>query len=124
MRRHNVIITGCSVLTLVTACGGAPQLASRHDPATGLPKRHALVKSAAAGKHRTGRGITGALGGAPGNGEMPARRSCSGPHSAAEASDPLPCAPVLLVPIIVGHQRNGQPRIIYVRKPCLCASGD
>jgi hypothetical protein len=30
---------------------------------------------------------------------------------------------MLLVPIVVRPPRHGQPGIVYVRKPCLCASG-
>lgn len=120
MRRLNVIITGCSVLTLVTACAGAPQLASRHDPVTGQPKRHALVQSAAAGKHRTGRAMTSDGNGPRGSGLVIARPSCSSQQSGAEANGPLPCAPTLLIPVVLRHPRHGQPRTIYVRKPCLC----
>jgi hypothetical protein len=123
MRRLNVIITGCSVLTLVTACAGGPQLASRHDPVTGQPKRHALVQSAVAGRDRTGRGMPRTDGRPEGNLVLPAGRSCIGQYSGAEANGPLPCAPMLLVPIVVRHPRHGQPGIVYVRKPCLCASG-
>ena len=123
MRRLNVIITGCSVLTLVTACAGAPQLTSRHDPVTGQPKRHALAQDAAAGKHQTGPGMPRSDGRPPGDPVLPAWRPCMSQHSGAEANGPLPCAPMLLVPIAVRHPRHGQPRIIYVRKPCLCASG-
>jgi hypothetical protein len=122
MRRLNVIITGFFVLTLVTACAGAPQQAPRHDPATPPPGRHAPAQGAVAGKYRTGRG-TPTSGGQPLGGLPPAWQSCSGQHFVAEASDPLPCAPMLLVPIVVRHPRHGQPRVIYVRKPCFCASG-
>ena len=63
-------------------------------------------------------------GGKPrGIGPLPARLTCSWHASGAEPSDPLPCTPMLLVPIVVRHPRRGQPRMIYVRKPCLCASG-
>src|SRR5215469_5553796 len=121
MRRLNAILTGCSVLTLVTACAGAPQQASHHGPATGRAPRHALVQGAVAGKYRTGRGVPSSGPVARDNGTLPPRFSCSWHSFAAEAGDPLPCTPMLLVPIVVRHPRRGQPRIIYVRKPCLCA---
>ncbi len=123
MRRFNVIITGFFVLTSMTACAGAPQQAQRHNPATPQPGRHAQARGAVAGKYRTGRGMPSSGGQPRDTGLLPAWRSCSGQHSAAEANGPLPCAPMLLVPIVVRHPRHGQPRIIYVRKPCLCASG-
>jgi hypothetical protein len=56
-------------------------------------------------------------------GPLPARFACISHAPVAEASDPLPCTQMLLVPIFVRHPRRGQPRVIYVRKPCLCASG-
>jgi len=123
MRRFNVMITGCAVLALVTGCAGAPQQAPRHDPATGRAQRHAPAQGAVAGKYRTGRGVPSSGGQRPFNGPRPARLSCSSHPYAAEASDPLPCTPMLLVPVVVRHPRPGQPRIIYVRKPCLCTSG-
>ena len=123
MRRLHVIITGCSVLTLVTACAGAPQQAPRHDPTTGGAQRHSLVQSAVAGKYRAGRGVPSSGRQLRYNGPLPARLACTGHPFATEAGDPLPCTPMLLVPVVVRHPRNGQPRIIYVRKPCLCASG-
>jgi hypothetical protein len=123
MRRFNVIITGFFVVTLATACAGASQQAPHHGPATSRPGRHAPVQGAVAGTYRTGRG-TPASGGQPrGIGQLPPWVSCSWHPSAAEASDPLPCTPMLLVPIVVRHPRHGQPRVIYVRKPCFCASG-
>jgi hypothetical protein len=123
MRRLNVIITGSLVLTLMTACASAPQHAPRHDPATGRAQRHALVQGAIAGKYRAGRhfAISGVQ--RQGSGLLPPRFSCSWQPSAAEASDPLPCTPMLLVPMVVRHPRHGQPRTIYVRKPCFCGSG-
>jgi len=123
MRRFHVIITGCSVLTLVTACAGAPQQAPRHDPATGRAQRHASVQGAVAGKYRTGRQMPSSGRQLRDIGPLPARLSCTGHPFATEAGDPLPCTPMLLVPVVVPHPRRGQPRIIYVRKPCLCASG-
>ena len=128
MRRLQIITTGFAFLTLVTACAGPPQQAPRHGPATGRPQRHAPVQGGVTGTYRAARGTSS--GGQPSsdaqprsNGLPPAWRSCSGRPSAAEASDPLPCTPMLLVPIVVRHPRHGQPRIIYVRKPCFCASG-
>jgi hypothetical protein len=123
MRRLQVITTGFATLMLVTACAAPAQQALRHDPATGRPQRHSRVQGAVAGKYRTGRGMLSSDGQQLGNGRMQTWQVCSGQHSAAEASDPLPCVPMLLVPIIVRHPRHGQPRVIYVRKPCLCASG-
>lgn len=127
MRRFGVIITGLItgfvVLTLVAACAGVPQQAPRHDPATGRPQRNALAQGAVAGKARTGRGMPRTEGRPGGNQVLPAWRSCMSQYSGAEANGPLPCAPMLLVPIVVRHPRHGQPGIVYVRKPCLCASG-
>lgn len=123
MRGLHVIITGVCTLTLVTACAGTPKQALRHDPATARAQQHASVQGAVAGKYRTGRGMPSSGGQPPGIGPRPPWLSCSWHPSAAEASDPLPCTPMLLVPIVVRHPRHGQPRIIYVRKPCLCASG-
>jgi hypothetical protein len=123
MRRLQVIIPGFAILMLVTACAGTAQRAPRHDPATARPQQRALVQDAATGKHQSGRGTPSFGGQQPANRlAVPAWR-CSSPPSGAEASDPLPCAPMLLVPVFVVHPRHGQPRIIYVRKPCWCASG-
>src|SRR5215469_12254727 len=102
MRRFNVIITGCSVLTLLTACASASQPAPRHDPATVRTQRHAAVQGAVARTrtYGTGRGMP-SPGGQPRSYRLPpAWRSCSHPP-VAEASDPLPCAPMLLVPIVL-----------------------
>ena len=123
MRRLNVIITGFFVLMLATACAGAPQLAPHHAPATPRQGRHAPAQGAVAVKSRTGRDEPTPGGQLPGSGVPPAWRSCIGQRSVAEASDPLPCPPMLLVPVVVRHPRHGQPRIAYVRKPCFCASG-
>jgi hypothetical protein len=123
MRRLQVITTGFATLMLVTACAGPAQQAPRHDPATARAQRHAQVQGAVAGKDRTGRGLPTSGRQQLGNGLLPDWRSCSRQPSALEASDPLPCTPMLLVPIVVRHPRRGQPRVIYVRKPCLCASG-
>lgn len=123
MRRLQVITTGFATLILVTACAGPAQQALRHDPATGQPQRHASVQAGVAGRYRTGRGMLSSGGQQVVNGRMPAWRVCGGHPSVAEANDPLPCTPMLLVPVAVRHPRHGQPRIIYVRKPCLCASG-
>jgi len=123
MRRLNVIITGFFVLMLATACAGAPQLAPHHAPATPRQGRHAPAQGALAGKYRAGRGAPTSGRQPRGDGVRPPWQSCSWGQSAAEASDPLPCTPILLVPIVVRHPRHGQPRIAYVRKPCFCASG-
>lgn len=123
MRRFSAVIIGCSVLTLGTACAGAPRQASHHDPATGRAQRHSLVQGAVAGKNRTGLHMPSSGGQPRGNWPLPVRLSCTGHPPVAEASDPLPCTPMLLVPIVVRHPRDGQPRIVYVRKPCFCASG-
>jgi hypothetical protein len=121
MRRPHVITAGFAGLLLATGCGAAAQQAARHDPATGQHSRPAPVQDAVIGKPQSGRGLPGPGGQQQGNGSLPASR-CSSQRSVAEANGPLPCAPMLLVPLVL-HPRHGQPRIIYIRKPCLCASG-
>jgi len=124
MRRLQVITTSLAVLMLVTACAGTAQRAPRHDPAPGRSQRHAEVQGAVTGKQQSRSSVPSADGQRPGsNGGVPASRFCSSRASTTEASDPLPCVPMLLVPVFVRHPRHGQPRIIYVRKPCLCGAG-
>lgn len=121
MRRPHSITAGLAALLLATACAGTAQKAPGHGPVTGKPPRQALVNGAAIGKPRAGRSATASGGQQPGSHFLPARR-CSSPRTAAEAADPLPCTPMLLVPVVL-HSRHGQRRIIYIRKPCLCGAG-
>jgi len=46
-----------------------------------------------------------------------------GHYELAAGNDPLPCTPLLLVPVIAAHPRPGHPRIVYIRRQCWCAAG-
>jgi hypothetical protein len=122
MRRLQVITSGFAVLMFVTACAGTAEQAPHHDPAPSRSQRHAEMQGAVTGKRQSASSVP-SPGRRPGNWGVPASRFCSSPARTTEARDPLPCVPMLLVPVIVRDPRPGQPRIIYVRKPCFCGAG-
>jgi hypothetical protein len=106
MRRLQVITTGFGVSALVAACAASPGQAPRRDLASGPPRQHAVAQGAVTGKHRLGGGVPSSGGQQPGM-ASPGRALCARPPSAEAGNGPLPCTPLLLVPVIAAHPRLG-----------------